>query len=409
FTGVFDGNGHTISNFTYDSNGINRIGLFGYINDPNAEIKSLGLIDPNINAGSGGPMAGYLYRGNITECYVEGGSISGGPYIGGLVGLCEFYGTIEGCYVTGDVSGSDEVGGLVGHNEGRVSNCYATGAVSGDDMVGGLVGKHRWQMWNSYSTGNVSGTATKVGGLVGYCAMPTTDVISSYWNTETSGQLSSAGGTGKTTAEMKDPNTYIGWWCDLVWTIDSGVDYPHLVWEQMAGDIISRPTGFYGGGNGTESDPYLIYTAEQLNAIGIIHCDADKHFKLMSDIDLSSFSGSEFNFIGSNPLPFVGVFDGNGHTISNFSYVSTGDFGGFFPYVGDNAEIRNLGLLNPNVDAGSGKSVGSVIGYLHGGGTVNRCYVEGGTVIGNDNVGGLVGCNGWEEGGEGVGTKTKRY
>ena len=74
----------------------------------------------------------------------------------------------------------------------------------------------------------------------------------------------------------------------------------------------------YGGGSGEPNDPYLIYTAEQMNAIGANPNDWDKHFKLMADIDLSAYTGTAFNIIGS----FRGVFDGNGHTISNFTYTS---------------------------------------------------------------------------------------
>jgi hypothetical protein len=86
----------------------------------------------------------------------------------------------------------------------------------------------------------------------------------------------------------------------------------------------------YGGGSGTAEDPYLIKTAEQMNAIGVNPVDWDKYFKLVEDIDLSDFTGATFNIIGQwvewgslNNQPFAGVFDGNGKTISNFSYNST--------------------------------------------------------------------------------------
>ncbi|MBN2594017.1 MAG: hypothetical protein JXA81_10955, partial [Sedimentisphaerales bacterium] len=70
----------------------------------------------------------------------------------------------------------------------------------------------------------------------------------------------------------------------------------------------------YGGGSGTAEDPYLIYTAEQMNTIGAEPNDWDKHFKLMADIDLSIYTGTDFNVIGYGLFPaFSGVFDGNGH------------------------------------------------------------------------------------------------
>ena len=54
----------------------------------------------------------------------------------------------------------------------------------------------------------------------------------------------------------------------------------------------------YGGGSGEPNDPYLIYTAEQMNEIGLHEEDWDKHFKLMADIDLSAYTGTDFNIIG---------------------------------------------------------------------------------------------------------------
>ena len=89
----------------------------------------------------------------------------------------------------------------------------------------------------------------------------------------------------------------------------------------------------YGGGSGTAGNPYLIYTVEHLNAIGANPGDWGKHFKLMDDIDMNEHTGAELNIIGTTTLEtFSGVFDGNGHTISNLSLTSmsqqyTGLFG----------------------------------------------------------------------------------
>ena len=155
----------------------------------------------------------------------------------------------------------------------------------------------------------------------------------------------------------------------------------------------------YGGGTGETNDPYLIYDANQMNAIGADQNDWDKHFKLMADIDLSGFAGTSFNIIGYyvsylDNKPFKGVFDGNGHTISNFTYTPAGtDYIGFFGYVsGENAEIKDLGLINSDVDAGTADYVGSLVGRLDNG-TINNCHVEGGSVEGDSYIGGLVGNN----------------
>ena len=65
----------------------------------------------------------------------------------------------------------------------------------------------------------------------------------------------------------------------------------------------------YGGGTGEPDDPYLIYDANQMNAIGVDSNDWDKNFVLIADINLSGFTGTRFNIIWN----FTGVFDGNGH------------------------------------------------------------------------------------------------
>jgi hypothetical protein len=148
----------------------------------------------------------------------------------------------------------------------------------------------------------------------------------------------------------------------------------------------------YGGGSGTPEAPYLISDANHMQTIGIDSNDWDKCFKLMADIDLAGFTGTSFNIIGINFKPFSGVFDGSGHTISNFTYISTSiDYIGLFRFVhGTNAEIKDLGLIESNVDAGTGNYVGSLIGHLYEG-TIRNCYVEVGSVSGGEQVGGLVG------------------
>ncbi len=175
FTGVFDGNDHTIRNFTYTSTGTDYIGLFGCVKGVNAEIKDLTLIDLNVDAGTGdevGSLVGYLKYGGVYGCGVKGGSVSGDNAVGGLVGY--YYGgtilNISNCHVTGSVSGNERVGGLVGRTarHGRISNCYATGSVAGIFRTGGLVGSnYQCKISNCYATGAVDANDS-TGGLVGY-------------------------------------------------------------------------------------------------------------------------------------------------------------------------------------------------------------------------------------------------
>ena len=163
------------------------------------------------------------------------GAVSGVQNIGGLVGsngndITESYST---CAVTGD----DRVGGLVGDNwESSIMASYSTGTASGKDSIGGLVGYNRESsITSSYSSGTVNGTY-RVGGLVGY---ECNSVITlSFWDTETSGLTYSAGGTGLSTAQMHDINTFLNAGWDFVGETENGTDdiwfmpendYPQLV------------------------------------------------------------------------------------------------------------------------------------------------------------------------------------
>src|SRR5690606_12903209 len=134
-------------------------------------------------------------------------------YAGGLVGVTDG-GSINYSYSTGNVDtgmGGMQVGGLVGSSNTSfsITNSYSTGNVNGDGFIGGLVGRMDASstVSNSYSMGNVSGNDF-VGGLVGRNLGTVTD---SYWNTETSGQATSAGGTGLTTAQMMNQSNFTGW------------------------------------------------------------------------------------------------------------------------------------------------------------------------------------------------------
>ncbi|MHC4537962.1 MAG: GLUG motif-containing protein [Planctomycetota bacterium] len=167
FTGIFDGNDHTISNFTYDSNDKNFIGLFGYVFNPNAVIKNLGLINVNVSGQNYvGSLTGYLENATISNCYVEGGSVIGLSSVGGLVGTNDG-GTITNCNSSNNVSGYHSTGGLVGSTIGTIKGCYSRSDVSGRDFVGGLVGTNSDTVLNCYATGSTSGHS-KIGGLVGH-------------------------------------------------------------------------------------------------------------------------------------------------------------------------------------------------------------------------------------------------
>jgi len=160
----------------------------------------------------------------------------------------------------------------------------------------------------------------------------------------------------------------------------------------------------YGGGAGEPNDPYLIYTPEDLNALGAEPNDYDKHLKLMADIDLSGHvydraviapdtNDLEDGFQGAT---FAGVFDGNGHAIRNMRIRGGSYLGLFGLRSGHECVISNLGMEAVDVN-GTGDYVGGLVGTngLPRGayGVLTNCYITG-IVSGRDYVGGLVGWNG---------------
>jgi len=171
FTGIFDGNGHTITGLYMNRPSSNEVGLFGYIDG--GEVKNVGLINVDINS-------------------------SGSFHAGGLAGIVEGS-TVINCYVTGAVSGNaGNAGGLISLNSGIITNCFSVCVVDGASP-GGLI-------------------SSNSGGTYNDC----------FWDTETSGQATSGGGTGKTTAQMKQQATFENWNFSTIWAIVEDVSYPTL-------------------------------------------------------------------------------------------------------------------------------------------------------------------------------------
>ncbi len=246
FTGGLVGwNDDTISDShsTADVTGDTTVsGLIGRNNGTIRNCSSTGRVT-GVNDVAG--LVGRNY-GVVSSCR-SGGEVSGSLYVGGLVGF--HHGSITSCYSDANVQGGLQVGGLVGRHEGSIGNCYSAGSVFGDSYVGGLVGFHLGEVFNCYSAGSVTGRL-KVGGLVGWRGESWVDVppvvTACFWDTQTSGQPASAGGTGKTTAEMQTAGTFLdaGWdfvgetanGTDDIWRILEGLDYPHLSWERVLAD-----------------------------------------------------------------------------------------------------------------------------------------------------------------------------
>ncbi len=397
FSGIFNGNFYTISNLNIQ--GLQYSGLFGVIDE--GEVRNLGIIDVNISSDGNAGALTSVNKGSILNCYSTG-LIAGDEIVGGLVGKNETSSVIKMCYSTCNITGTSTrgtLGGLVGNNAGIISDSYSKGDVFGSHYKGGLAGISVTGSINRcYATGKIPAEGNfsylYVGGLVGGLKdIDVNNVSNSFWDIETSGLTISAGGISATTIQMKDPNTFkaVGW--DFIgktdgpsdiWAIPENGGYPILWWQLEQLD----PLPIFSGGSGTEDDPFLIATINDLNDIGSNPRLIDKHFKLIQDINLEN---KQFHIISEMYYPFDGVFDGNRHKIFNFVLTSHGTNGiGFFGHVGNNGLIKNIGIENVDINAGTGEYVGGLAGLNRG--TIINSYTTG-NILGRGNLGGLVGSN----------------
>jgi len=264
FTGKLDGKGFKITGLYINRPSTDYVGIFGYSNS--STVTDVGLTNVDIlGRGNTGSLIGFISNGAVSNSYSTGiVKISGGNYFytGGLIGY-GYSSQISNCYSTTQVTGNQNSGGLVGYlaYNSVLSYSYATGVVNGWRSVGGLVGSNQVnsQILNSYATGSANGTEN-IGGLVGYNWDGSTIVNSyssglvtgtsytggllgqnvggpvsySYWDMQTSGQTTSAGGTRETTSGMKWRGTFSGWDFTNTWNICEGSTYPWLKWENRA-------------------------------------------------------------------------------------------------------------------------------------------------------------------------------
>ncbi|MEA3559042.1 MAG: PKD domain-containing protein, partial [Candidatus Thermoplasmatota archaeon] len=364
FTGSLNGNGYTISNLFIDRGSEDYIGLFGEIGN-NGIIKNVNFMNADITgndyvgiiAGSnrgtvshcqtggtvvgsyrvGGFMGqnagGTIYRSKATattsgDTYVGGalgfssgsinhlratGSVSGYSEIGGLIG--KLNGAINYCCATGSVSSTGiYVAGLVGYNHGSIRNCHASGRTNGDSYVGGMIGyNYRYYgigglVDRSHSTGRVTGRSG-VGGMIGVDYSGS--IAKSFWDTQSSGQSSSAKGIGKTTTEMKTKSTFtsVGWDFTEIWWINETNTYPLLYIDDDVAPVARA-------GNNIMIDEDNIVEFDGGSSTDDLRLD--NHTWSFTDVDLIRAYGTDFNYLFKNPGIFkvtlrVLDFAGNPH------------------------------------------------------------------------------------------------
>jgi len=247
FSGVFDGNGHTISGVNLEGSGYDYTGFFG---KNSGTIKNLTV---DVNFVTGGHYAGGLVASNtgiIDSCLVKGSILLNRPsqyasFIGGLCGqnsnTITKSGSLASVKITGTSGYSGFIGGLIGSNNSSASlieNSYSLGKVIADGSslyVGGLIGSNSSsaKIKKCYAACEIQNLTTSVSYVGGINGSANGTVMASYYDSTVTGCSDNTKGTPLTTAQMKAVTSYAGWDFDTIWGIDGNINngYPYLLWQ----------------------------------------------------------------------------------------------------------------------------------------------------------------------------------
>ena len=219
YKGTFDGGGHTITGLTFTTND-EYAGLFGWLNRAgtvkNVVMEGVQITSNQIYGGSIGGVVGYGW-GTIENCSVSG-SVSGTVYVGGVVGV-QIGGSITGCSSSATVKGTVDVGGVAGqtNSSATLTACYATGNViiemdpkkniAGGSLVGMNAGS---SLLACYATGNVTSTGSSTGyiHIGGFLGNNYTTVTACYWKNN---HEQGIGYNNKVTEATKVDGTDVTW------------------------------------------------------------------------------------------------------------------------------------------------------------------------------------------------------
>ena len=388
FTGVFDGDGHTIKGLYVNIQTTDEYiyaGLFGY---NEGTIKNLGMLDGSVSASSdsssyAGGIAGYNFYGTISNCYNMGNvSASSDSYsdsyssssAGGIAG--ENDGTISNCYNTGSASAlvssssssfssSSSAGGIAGENDGTISNCYNTGSVSAtatstssSSHAGGIAGDNSYgrSIRDCYNTGSVSSssdTSSYAGGIAGDNGR----TISNCYNTgsvsATSDSYSYAGGiAGYNGGTISN--------CYNTGSVSS-----------TASSSDSYAGGIAGWNNGTISNCYNTGSVSSSSSY--------------------SYAGgiAGLNFNGGNGGTIRNCYNAGSVSASSSSRSNAGGIAG--RNDGTISNCYNIGSVSPS--SYSSSYAGGIAGYNDGTGTISNCYNTGSVSSSYSCAGGIAGQN----------------
>ncbi len=432
FTGVFDGGGHTISNFAFSSPGTRGV---GFISNTwtGAQIRNLNLTNVSVSGGpqtggligasfsatvhnvsvSGtvtgndetiGGLVGHAYHLVLGNSSFSGSVSSSGQAVGGLLGLMEDS-SIFSSRSSGAVSSlGRRAGGLVGWMSGltpsRISNSYSTASASGTSEVGGLVGGYettRGMIQKSYSTGLVSGSSFDVGGLVGR-ADASTQIKDSYTTSNVNGTTGSGSVgylVGAANGSISNSYYFGGATCDstgvggacgtaglshaLLSSFYDKSNAPLSSWDDLASsaDGLNDYWSFDGAGH---PRVWLETAASFTPAFSSGSGQRTDPYIVTSVTEFNKIDQNprymNLNFRLANNLDFLsGEFKQVGGTAAAFSGV----------FDGNGSSLSNISNLKPSEDA-----VG-VFGILGANGRIENLRVNNATISGRAEVGGVIG------------------
>ncbi len=412
FSGTFDGNGHTISGFFVNKSDVNQTssfntGLFGYVTRT-GKIKNLNLVaakDAGYNVCSFAGLLVGVNEGTITNCTTDGSVNSNGASIGSFVG--KNLGEIKNCFSLQDSVGEKDVGAFCGKNDGKIIDCYAVGAnpFCGDGNATNCVvfatknqlveqaNFDNWSDWTVYADKlpeikgikidlylrSLSITNVRTEYIKGYPLKLEISVNpAGLKNLNVNYEL--INGTGITIDENGEVD------------LSNAANGSYTI-KAFVGNVSCQFTFSVGD---TVEDLIVINSVEDFNSFKSNYANFNKEILLMADLD---FKGVETTSIGyyyedadgknaDYSAVFSGIFNGNGHSISNLKINANAYSGtvtdskyhasfynvGLFSYV--TGTVKDLTLNNVTVEPSyngepTGNYVGVVCGTLKG--SIQNC------------------------------------
>ncbi|SMG40795.1 hypothetical protein [Fibrobacter sp. UWB13] len=346
-----------IYNLTINRPSEDYVGLFTKLN-PKSEISHMAFFDNTIvGKNYVGSIAGLDEGAVIDSILTDTLSISGHNYVGVIAGAKEG-GSAKHVYINpeANVSGKKYVGSFVGSSKKTFYwNAWSMARVSGDSYVGGFAGIDSASTYKNIACASHVQGQSKTGNVMGETSKST--FTSVYYDGEVWEYDNSSVGKSMTTKEMLDISSYENWDFQTTWTQTSSSCYPVLAWFAMGNTCpTTLHPKFQMKGSGTEKDPFIVKTYEDLKAIGYGKYKLSSVYQLANDIDASasneeggflsfgnykydSYFGVKYEHEGT--IVFTGKFHGKGHAIKRIDIVSVG-IGGLFYTIGEDAVVDSL-------------------------------------------------------------------